>query len=273
MDELRDLTAAVFAARGVTRWGVCDFAPLADRLLPCRALSRLPTRPRSVILALFPYRFADDSPRNLSRYAAVADYHRATLPLMEEAAAALKQAAPAHHFAVFCDNSPIPEVYAASLAGLGAVGDNGLLLDPVFGSYVFISEIVTTAPLPPTGDTVTFCSHCGACAAACPGGCIGGDRAGCLSSLTQRKGELTPEEEQLIRQGGLCWGCDRCQEVCPVNRRAEIDPHPCFGEYRPWLTKEGLSDPALKEKPYGWRGAAPLRRNWELLYGEGDGDE
>lgn len=268
MKTLTDLAAAAFAARKVPFFGVCDFASLADRLLSCRAAARLPDNPRSVILALFPYRFPDRLPRNLSRYAAVADYHRATAPVMEEVAAALRQAAPDRRFAVFCDNSPIPEVYAASLAGLGAVGDNGLLLNPTFGSYVFISEIVTDAPLPPTGGEITRCSHCGACAAACPGGCIGGGRSNCLSALTQQKGKLTSAQRELIRAGGLCWGCDRCQEVCPVNREAVLMPHPCFGEYRPWLTEAALSDPALREKPYGWRGPAPLRRNWELLYGE-----
>lgn len=272
MKTLTDLAAAAFAARGVSLFGVCAFAPLADRLLPCRAAGRLPADPRSVILALFPYRFADDSPRNLSRYASVADYHRATAPVMEEVAATLQKAAPDCRFRVFCDNSPIPEVYAASLAGLGAVGDNGLLLNPTFGSYVFISEIVTDASLPPTGEEVTRCSHCGACAAACPGGCIGRGRETCLSALTQQKGALTPAQEELIREGGLCWGCDRCQEACPVNREAALSPHPCFGEYRPWLTAAALSDPALREKPYGWRGPAPLRRNWELLYGEGEKD-
>jgi len=266
--DVTSLAAAEFAARGVTRWGICDFRPLADKLLPCRAARRLPADPRSVILALFPYRHPDDIPRNLSRYASVADYHRAAAPVTEGVAAALAAAAPGRRFAVFCDDSPIPEVYAAALAGLGALGDNGLLLDPVYGSYVFITEIVTDLPLPPTGGEIRRCDHCGACAAACPGGCIGAGRTNCLSALTQKKGELTPEQQEMIRQGGLCWGCDRCQEVCPVNRGAKVDPHPCFREYRPWLAKADLTDPELKNKPYGWRGPGPLRRNWELLYGE-----
>lgn len=259
----------IMAQNGVTLWGVCEFAPLAAHLLPCRAVSRLPANPQSVLVALFPYRFPDGQPRNLSRYAAVNDYHPAVTAVLERVAEQLRAAAPTNTFAVFCDNSPIPEVKAAALAGLGVVGDNGLLIHPAFGSYVFIGEIVTDLPLAPTGGEINRCPHCGVCAA-CPAGCVGGDKGGCLSALTQQKGELTAEQQGLIRAGGLVWGCDTCQEVCPLNKGAAIAPHSIFTDYHPWLSEEMLAADDLRREAYGWRGPAPLRRNLEILKGAGE---
>lgn len=265
------LIKRAFAQNGVELWGVCEFAPLAAYLLPCRAASRLPEEPQSVLVALFPYRFPEDeTPRNLSRYASVNDYHPAVAGVLEGVADTLRVAYPQNTFAVFCDNSPIPEVPAAALAGLGVVGDNGLLIHPAFGSYVFIGEIVTDLPLTPTGGEIVTCPHCGRCAAACPAGCVRGDKAGCLSALTQQKGELTAEQQRLIRAGGLVWGCDTCQEACPLNNGAKIAPHPCFTDYHPWLTEEMLDSDDLRQQAYGWRGAAPLRRNLAILKEAGE---
>ncbi len=251
---------------GFDAYGVCDFAAVSERLLPCRAAARLPAGARRVLALLFPYRFPDDDPgRNLSRYACVEDYHQAGGRVLRALAEDLAILWPGRAFEPFLDNSPLPEVYAAALCGLGVVGDNGLLIHPRYGSYVFIGAIVTDAPLPPTGGAVAACPHCGACAAACPGGCLpGGERDSCLSALSQKKGALTPEEEETLRRGGLVWGCDACQEACPLNRAAVIAPHPCFTWYRPRMTEEDAED--LTGKAYGWRGKAVPLRNLRLLH-------
>ena len=92
----------------------------------------------------------------------------------------------------------------------------------------------------------------------------GGDRTHCLSALSQKKGELTPQEERLLLEGGLVWGCDRCQEICPLNAETRCAPHPCFGgRYRPVLTREDLED--LEGKAYGWRGRKVPERNLRLF--------
>ncbi len=261
---------AVFRELALTETGSCAFERVAGHLLPCRAMARLPDDARTVLVALFPYRFADEGqPRNLSRYACVPDYHDAAGAVLRTAAERMAAALP-YRFESFLDNSPIPEVRAAVGAGLGVRGDNGLLLNPTFGSYVFIGCIVTDAPLPTYAGESRGCRHCGACAAACPASCVGMTgkerRRRCLSDVTQRKGELTAEEIALMRRGGLVWGCDRCQEVCPYNRQAAVRPHPCFTAYAPYLTADDLEAPhALKGKAYGWRGEAVVRRNLEIL--------
>ena len=251
--------------RGFDAYGVCDYAAVSTRLLPCRAAARLPQGACRVLTLLFPYRFPGDEPgRNLSRYACVEDYHQAGGRVLRALAEDLAALWPGRAFEPFLDNSPLPEVYAAALCGLGVVGDNGLLIHPRYGSYVFIGTIVTDAPLPLSGGAVSGCPHCGACAAACPGGCLpGGERDTCLSALSQKKGALTPEEEEALRRGGLAWGCDACQEACPLNRAAAAAPHPCFTWYRPGMTEADLEE--LTGKAYGWRGKAAPLRNLRLL--------
>lgn len=251
---------------GFAAFGVCPFAPFAQRLLACRAAARIPKGAKSILTVLFPYRFAgmEEAGRNLSRYACVEDYHEVGGAVLRELAAALARRIPGKAFEPFLDNSPIPEVEAAARSGLGVVGKNGLLLHPRFGSWVFIGEIVTDADFGAAGEEPKSCPDCGACASACPGGCLPGvGRAGCLSALTQKKGELTPQEEEAVRRGGLVWGCDACQEACPLNRRAVCAPHPCFTAVSIRLTEEGLAD--LRGKAYAWRGAEVLRRNLRIF--------
>ena len=253
--------------------GFCSFDALKDSLLPCRAADRLnavfPPKhaARTIIVALFPYRYSDE-PGNLSRYARVPDYHHCAGDVLTQAAASLEQAFSPFRFLPFLDNSPLPEVRAAALAGLGCRGDNGLLIHPVYGSWVFIGTLVTDLDLClPHQEDIPGCLHCGACSAACPGNCRLGTNASretCLSRLTQQKQPLTPQEQTLIRAAGTAWGCDRCQDVCPLNRRAEIQPHPCFTtNFAPSLTRDDLND--LTDKAYGWRGRGVPERNLELL--------
>lgn len=263
--RLPDVSPLLDAA-GLSLHGFCRFDDLGGHLLPCRAAARLPEEASVVIVALFPYRFPDDGcPRNLSRYACVPDYHRTAGEVLRSAAERLARRYPTFRFEPFIDNSPIPEVRAASLAGLGRIGDHGLLIHPQFGSYVFIGTIVCDAPWPVPRGELAFCPHCGACTKACPGNCLTAgrpDRGRCLSALTQKKGALTAEEEGLIRQNGLLWGCDTCQDVCPENAGVLCDPHPCFEEYRPMAGPADFDD--LAGKAYGWRGKAVLLRNWNL---------
>ncbi len=258
MDTIRTLAAAC----SLEAVGVCAFDTDKRPLLPCRAAARLPERARSVIVVLFPYAVDSDAPRNLSRYACVPDYHTAAGEVLRAFASSLSDAFDGERFEPFIDNSPLPEVACAVAAGLGVRGDNSLLISDRFGSYVFIGCVVTTLALP-CEEQARECLHCGACVAACAGECLPDARRDtCVSALTQKKGELTREEQRLIRKGGLLWGCDACQECCPLNRDKETAPHPCFAWYDPWLCEASLED--LDGKAYGWRGKAVLHRNLTL---------
>lgn len=262
---------AAAAAHGCEA-GVCPFAAVEDGLLPCRAAARLPQTPRTVLCVLFPYRFEGERPRNLSRYAAVPDYHVAAGEVLQRIAQDLRDADPDGAYEAFMDNSPLPEVRLAVAAGLGVRGDNGLFFSHTYGSFVFIGSIVTDREVGATAHPPAECRHCGACAATCPGGALTGDgrvdRVRCLSDITQRKGELTADEQVLLRRAGSAWGCDICQEICPLNRQARISPHPCFTGMQAELREPDLAD--LTGKAYGWRGKAVPARNLRLLEKSGD---
>ncbi|MBQ3133609.1 MAG: epoxyqueuosine reductase [Clostridia bacterium] len=260
----KELLAAA-AAAGCTA-GLCPFEAIAEGLLPCRAASRLPQTPQTVLCVLFPYRFAGEKPQNLSRYAAVPDYHTVAGAVLEEIARSLRESDPTGVYEAFMDNSPLPEVRVAVAAGLGVRGDNGLFYSHEYGSFVFIGAIVTDRAVGATAHPPVSCPHCGACASVCPTAALsaaGVDRARCLSAITQKKGELTTEQAAALCHAGSAWGCDICQEICPLNRQATVAPHPCFTAYRPTLTIDDLED--LHDKAYGWRGRAVVERNLRLL--------
>ena len=185
-------------------YGFCDFEPFRDKLINCRAKCRLPENAKSIIVMLFPYYLGEDEYKdiNISRYAVVKDYHLAINSAVEGGLQKLCKAFPDEQFVFFTDNSPIPEVQAAMDAGLGVKGKNRLLINKEYGSWFFISEIVTTMRLPAAEIKETACLNCGKCIAACPTHALtenSFDKNLCLSDITQRKGELqdgVPDEQK-----------------------------------------------------------------------------
>lgn len=64
---------------------------------------------------------------------------------------------------------------AATCAGLGWIGRNGLFISPVFGPKISLGTVLTDAPLRP-GSPITrsLCNHCDLCVRYCPAGAISG---------------------------------------------------------------------------------------------------
>ena len=240
---------------GVANIGFCKFSWVEDKLLECRAKSRIPEGAKTVIMAVFPYRVKKERPQNISRYAAVADYHKICGDFLNAAKLALEGAFPQNKFECFVDNSPIPEVYAASAAGLGIVGDNGLLITPRYGSFVFLGAIVTDIEID-CENRYTECMHCGFCRNACPV-CL--DKNRCLSAVSQKKGELSPTEQDSLKAHGIVWGCDICAEVCPFNKAVEFSNIKEFTEsYRDCFS----CDEDITGRAYEWRGKGTVQRNY-----------
>ncbi|HIZ55286.1 MAG TPA: DUF1730 domain-containing protein [Firmicutes bacterium] len=254
---------------GIPSFGVCSL-PSSTSFLPCRARQRIPKDAVRLIVCLFPY-YVGEMPHNISRYAIVADYHLVVRDMLEKACRFLQERYPEAQFAWFTDSSPFPEVTAAVQAGLGVRGKNGLLITKAFGTYQFIGEIATDFPFTCNTPSQGGCIGCGKCIQACPSGCLsanGRTDAVCLSAVTQKKGELSQEEEALVRRGGLLWGCDICQEVCPHNHMLQKTSIRAFSEdCIPILRYEDI--PALvKTRAFGFRGAGVLQRNYRIIYGE-----
>ena len=246
-------------------WGSCPFSAVGDKVIDCRAKARLPENAKSVICVLFPY-LLDKSGyegQNVSKYAVVPDYHGVAADIMKDVCGKLKEAYPEEEFVAFCDNSPVPEVFAAASAGLGKVGVNNLLINERYGSYIFIIEIVTTLDMGTDAKIPESCPKCGKCLDACPTDALRQRRFDlCLSAITQKKGELDENERRLIVEGGCAWGCDKCQDACPLNAKAETTDVARFIDGA--IARVGVDTP-IEGRAYAWRGKATIERNLRLF--------
>lgn len=278
MDMETEKINSIMCSFGMPIWGISAFDDIRAELIRCGSARRLPENAASVITAVFPYYSGCDDDGEISRYAAVPDYHIVAGNMLKSAAASMHEHFPEYRFEPFCDASPIPEVKAARLAGLGVVGQNGLLITPRFGSYVFIGEIITDLILPPCENPGGGCFLCGKCTAQCPALAIGADgveRKKCISDITQRKGELCEEQKQLIKKAGTIWGCDICQKVCPMNRNVEKTFIEKFSSNIICkLTKNEIEDENFEKKfadrSFMWRGKQVLIRNIGILHSAPD---
>lgn len=263
---------SVFNTLGVDSYAVLDYRDLREINAPLR--ERMEFTPRAAIVYLVPYYTGETV--NISRYAASLDYHLGMREISARVIAHLSASYPGAHFLGYGDHSPIDEVHAALISGLGIAGDNGLLISPTWGSYVFIGDILTDldpallGAIPPRA--ARGCSHCGACRRACPTGILRGEGSDCLSAITQRKGELAEEEAKLMRKYGTAWGCDVCQTVCPHNRAPKITPVEFFHRERiTELTPEilkGMTRVEFSRRAFAWRGRKTVERNLAVLYGD-----
>lgn len=219
----------------------------------------------SVAVFLIPYH-AGRRATNLSTYAMAEDYHLYVRGLGERFGAFLKSKGKEIPFLALSDSSPFDERTLAQIAGLGVLGQNGLLLNERYGSYVFIGEFLLGKAIAPQKPLFPkACAGCGACLAACPTGAIGDPkRERCLSLLSQKKNR-TPEEDALLEKFPCKWGCDLCQEACPMNRRAALSPISFFRENLiEAITPEvvEMEKAAFSRRAFSWRGRNLLRKNY-----------
>ncbi|MBO5716141.1 MAG: epoxyqueuosine reductase, partial [Clostridia bacterium] len=167
--------------------------------------------------------------------------------------------------------SPIDEIHAAALSGLGVIGKNHLLITEKYSSYIFIGEIITDAILPSSAGEIKECINCGKCLSACP---VNMKIDKCLSSLTQRKGDFNEEEKEAIKAHNYAWGCDKCQECCPYTIKAKNNKSiytkiEFFNEnLTPILTSElveNMPNDEFMRRAYSWRGKKTIIRNLKIL--------
>lgn len=210
--------------------------------------------------------------RNVSSYAVSKDYHYFFNSIFESIILKLKNTYPQYNFAAFSDHSPINEIDAAVRGGLGVQGNNNLLITEKYSSYVFLGEIITSALLPSLAKEKRYCQNCGKCENLCPA--KKGNSIECLSSVTQKKGDLSKEEISAIKENGCAWGCDICQQVCPHTQNA-IKNETIFTNVdyfyqspTPHLTSEQIECMEKDEfslRAYSWRGKNVIIRNLKIL--------
>jgi epoxyqueuosine reductase len=219
--------------------GLMDGLPwfTAERAeVSCHPDALLPEARSIIALAMFylteqPDERQDGIPRGrISRYAWGDDYHEIIKSRLQQFAAWLRAYARDEvkeiETRLFVDTGRMVDRAVAQRAGLGWYGKNTNILTKGWGSWIFLAEIVTNLPL--GGDAGKLydpplkanCGSCEICLHACPTAALPApyvlDNTRCISYLTiELRGSIPLELRPLM--GNLIFGCDICQQVCPVN--------------------------------------------------------
>ena len=168
----------------------------------------------------------------VARYAWGKDYHKVIKQRMRELVALLEERLEHTVKARFyVDDGPMLDRSVAERAGIGWFGKNTNILTTSHGSWLFLGQIITDLVLEPDKQLKKSCGECTRCMPACPTGAIVApyvlDNSKCISYLTiENRGPIPIE----MRKQMLDWvfGCDICQEVCPVNRKVNYSREPNF---------------------------------------------
>ena len=230
------------AAAERVRSGMMDGLPwyTAERVRRMNRPKTLLDGARSVISLAMSYKTTEppsdsDVPRGrVARYAWWRDYHSLikgrVRRFIRELPEVLGEPMRARHFV---DDGPMNDRAAAERAGVGWFGKNTNVLTPTHGSWVFLAEVVTNLDLRPDAPLKKTCGECARCIPACPTGAIVApyaiDNRRCISFLTiELRGAIPRETRPLV--GDWVFGCDICQDVCPVNRKAKGSGETEFGK-------------------------------------------
>ncbi|WP_342375932.1 tRNA epoxyqueuosine(34) reductase QueG [Myxococcus stipitatus] len=173
-----------------------------------------------------------DSP--IARYARGRDYHSTLRDRMKAFRKAITVMFPGLGSYGSVDSGPLMEKVWAARAGLGYVGKNGCFITEPFGSWVLLATLIIDAEVDEyaAGPLADRCGACRRCLMSCPTGALVGNgqvNAGaCLSYQTIENREQQVPEAFRLKFDNLIFGCDICQQVCPLNRRPVFAEHPRF---------------------------------------------
>jgi epoxyqueuosine reductase len=171
-----------------------------------------------------------DAPK-ISTYAYGRDYHKVVKKKLKELLTFIEQEIGKVDGRCFVDSAPVMERAWAKKSGLGWIGKNSLMLTKGKGSYFFLAEIILDLELDYDSPEKDYCGSCTKCIDACPTDAIYEpykvDGSKCISYFTIELKDAIPTEMK-GKMDNWMFGCDICQQVCPINARAAVHNEPQF---------------------------------------------
>ena len=136
-------------------------------------------------------------------------------------------------FYLHVDDGPLIDRAIAERSGVGFFGKNTNILNPQYGSWIFLAQIITNLNILSDEPSKKNCGTCTTCIPACPTNAIIKpyvlDSRKCISFLTiENKNEIPIQYRAAI--GKRIFGCDICQDVCPVNKNVPTSNEIKFNE-------------------------------------------
>lgn len=197
------------------------------------------------MLHLWPETNFDKGDIRIAAYAHGHDYHEYLRNIAAETLQILSKENSSHKPRFFTDSAPIFDRFWAWKAGLGFIGKNGFLINPKYGSRVFISHIFTAIEFEEDNNQIeNLCGNCRICLESCPTNAFNNDghidAKKCISYYNIEASEPTPESISKKNPGWI-FGCDSCQEHCPYNQ-AEIDPNLSLHIKSNWATPNNAEE-------------------------------
>jgi epoxyqueuosine reductase len=157
----------------------------------------------------------------IARYAWGRDYHKILQGILKKLESFIANNEPGAQCKICVDSSPLLEKNYAVRAGLGFIGKNTTLINPQYGSFIVLGELLTTQKLEYDKPIKGTCGNCTRCLDVCPTKALIAagemDARRCISYLTiENKGAIKKSFQKNI--GNRLFGCDTCQEACPYNQ-------------------------------------------------------
>ncbi|MQF82600.1 tRNA epoxyqueuosine(34) reductase QueG [SAR202 cluster bacterium AD-802-E10_MRT_200m] len=156
----------------------------------------------------------------VARYAQGFDYHLVLKERLLQLTMLLqKRLNYSFRYKIYVDDGPMIDREVAFRSAVGFFGKNTNIITKL-GSWVFLGQILTDLAIKPDRPSRKSCGSCVRCIPACPTGAIVApyiiDSNKCIAYLTiEHRGPIPIELRPLI--GDMVFGCDICQEVCPIN--------------------------------------------------------
>jgi epoxyqueuosine reductase len=213
---------------------------------------------RSVISLSFNYyteqKQSDPDAPKIAMYALGQDYHTVVRERLGKLLEYIRSEAGDVNGRCFVDSAPVLEKAWAQRSGIGWIGKNTNLLTKRQGSYFFLAEIIVDIELEYDSPVRDYCGACTRCIDACPTQAIYEpyklDASKCISYFTiELKDQMLPGDYKGKFENWM-YGCDICQQVCPINSQATPHHVPEFGPLPEMLDMTRTEWEALTEDDF-----------------------